>query len=501
MSGDRVRAIIANAQEVTPELPRPLMRELPPADPFPVDVLGDVLAPAARAINDRVQAPPAICGQAVLSAATLAVQAHADVQLPTGQRKPLSNYYITIAESGERKSTCDAEALWPILKREKTLRELYAADLISYTNDKIAWDKARDFEIKRAKGNRERIKAALDMLGPLPASPLDPLLICPEPTFEGLCKLFAIGSPSLGIFSSEGGQFIGGHGMTDENKLRTATGLSSVWDGEPIRRVRAGDGVSFLPGRRLSIHLMIQPDVASILLNDRLLTSQGLLSRTLITSPDTAAGTRKWREADPASDAALRRYGARLLSSLEAPLPLACGKLNELQPRALAMSSESRKIWIAFSDYVEAAIAPNGPLESVRGLANKLPEHAARVAAVLTLVGDFHATEITADNMKAGIALAEHYASEALRVLGAARVNADLRLAKRLLEWLLNQWTEPLISLPDIYQRSLNAISDQATARKVVTLLEGHGWLVNLPEGAIVNGQRRREAWRIVRQV
>jgi hypothetical protein len=501
MSRDGVRAIIANAQEVTPELPRPLTRELPPADPFPADALGDVLASAAHAIHDRIKAPLAICGQSVLSAATLAVQAHADVELPTGHRKPLSNFYITISESGERKSTCDSEALWPILKREKTLRELHAMELIGYSNDKIAWDKARDCAIKRGKGNREQIKAALDALGPPPVPPLDPLQICPEPTFEGLCKLFAVGSPSLGIFSSEGGQFIGGHGMTDENKLRTATGLSSVWDGESIRRVRAGDGASFLPGRRLSIHLMGQPDVASILLNDRLLTSQGLLSRTLITCPNTAAGTRMWREAVPASDAALRRYGARLLDLLEAPLPLASGKLNELQPRALTMSSGSRELWIAFSDYVEAAIAPGGPLEPVRGLANKLPEHAGRLAGVLSLVSDFHASEIIGENMKAGIALAEHYASEALRVLGAARVNPDLRLAQRLLAWLFDQWEETMISLPDIYQRSLNAIGDQATARRLVGILETHGWVIKIPEGGIVNGQRRREAWRIVREV
>ena len=50
------------------EPPRPLMRELPPADPFPVDALGEVLAPAARAIHDRVQAPLAICGQSLLAA-------------------------------------------------------------------------------------------------------------------------------------------------------------------------------------------------------------------------------------------------------------------------------------------------------------------------------------------------------------------------------------------------------------------------------------------------
>ena len=207
-----------------------------------------------------------------------------------------------------------------------------------------------------------------------------------------------------------------------------------------------------------------------------------------------------WRDAASASDAALKRYGARLLDLLEAPLPLARGKINELEPRTLALAPDSRQLWICFANHVEAAIVSGGPLELVRGLANKLPEHAARLAAVLTLVSDVDATAIGADNMKAGIALAEHYATEALRLFGASRVNADLRLAQRLLDWLLTQWKEPAISLPDIYQRSLNAIGDQATARKLVTLLEGHGWLVKIPQGAIVDRQRRREAWLIVRE-
>jgi Protein of unknown function (DUF3987) len=92
--------------------------------------------------------------------------------------------------------------------------------------------------VKRGKGNRATIKAALDALGPAP--PLEPLMTCPEPTFEGLCKLFAIGQPTLGIFAIEGGQFVGGHGTSDDAKLRTAAGLSKLWDDGETRRVRSG---------------------------------------------------------------------------------------------------------------------------------------------------------------------------------------------------------------------------------------------------------------------
>jgi putative DNA primase/helicase len=483
-----------------PEAPRPLMRELPRADPFPVDALGDVLGPAARAIHDRVRAPMAIGGQSVLAAATLVVQAHADVQLPTNQVRPLSGFYLTVAATGERKTASDNEALWPLRRRELALREKHDPDLSVYTNDKLAWDKAREKAVKLGKGDRGAIKQALDALGPPPMPPLEPLLTCPEPTFEGMCKLFAVGWPSLGIFASEGGQFIGGHGLSDDTKLRTAAGLSAAWDGEAIKRVRAGDGVMVLPGRRLAMHLMAQPDVASVMLNDPLLTDQGILSRVLVTAPDPASGTRMWREAAPASDVALKRYGARLLDILEMPLPLAVGQANELEPRSLPLAPEARRRWIAFADHVEGAITPNGDLDPVRGLANKLPEHAARMAAVLTLVRDIHAGEIAGAEMEAGIALAEHYAAEALRLFGGSRVNIELQLAQRLLDWLLATWVAPVVSLPDIYRIGPHSIRDMATARRMVGILVEHGWLVSIPGGAIVAGKPRREAWRIIRE-
>jgi hypothetical protein len=325
------------------------------------------------------------------------------------------------------------------------------------------------------------------------------VLTCGEPTFEGLCKLLAVGQPSIGIFAAEGGQFIGGHGMADDAKLRTAAGLSAVWDGEPIKRVRANDGATMLPGRRVALHLMAQPDVAAIWLGDRLLVDQGLMSRVLLTAPEAASGTRMWREASPASEAAMKCYGARLLDILERPFPLAPGTRNELAPRTLVLSPEARRLWIAFHDYVERRLSAGGELEPVRGLANKLPEHAARIAAVLTLVGDIDANEIAGSEMERGIALAEHYVCEALRLFGASRINGDLRLAQRLLDWLLMVWHEPNVSLPDVYQRSLNAISDQATARRLVGILEGHYWLVRIDKGAEINGKWRRDAWRIVR--
>lgn len=482
------------------ERPRSLMRALPPAESFPVDAMGELLGSAAKAIHDRVQAPLATCCQSVLATATLCVQPYADVLLPIGQVRPLSCYFSSILETGGRKTAADNEAGGPIRKHEMNLREKRDLNYPDYINRQTAWEAAR----KKATGKKgitdfAGIKAALDKVGPEPEAPLEPLLTCPEPTFEGLCKLLAIGQPAMGICSSEGGQFLGGHAMNEENKLKTASGLSEVWDGSPIRRVRSGDGTLYLPGRRVSMHLQVQPGVGDILFGDATLADQGLLSRILVSAPVSTAGTRFQREENPETAQALKRYNARMLEILQTPLPLAEGKRNELQPRHLAMSAHAIDVWRNYADHLESQLGPNGEMDAIRGLANKLPEHAARLAGVLTLVENINASSINADHMRSGIALADHYAAEALRLFGANKVNADLKLAQRLLDHLHTNWAEPAVSLPDIYQRTLNAIGDKAAAARMVRILEDHGWLRGIPGGATINGERRREAWSIVR--
>ena len=95
--------------------------------------------------------------------------------------------------------------------------------------------------------------------------------------------------------------------------------------------------------------------------------------------------------------------------------------------------------------------------------------------------------------------LAQHYAAEALRLFGASQIAGDLHLAEKTRQWLLHQWKEPAISLPDFYQRGPNAIREAGLARKIIARLEDHGWLSKLPAGAEIAGVWRRNAWRIVR--
>jgi hypothetical protein len=351
--------------------------------------------------------------------------------------------------------------------------------------------------MKAGKGNATAIKTSLALLGPPPNEPLLPFLAVTEPTIEGLVKVFAKGWPSLGVFSDEGGMFIGGHAMKEEARLRTATTLSKLWDGNPIDRVRSGESAQVLPGRRLAMHLMAQPNVAALLLGDGMLAEQGLLSRILATAPESAIGTRMWRPASDESDRTVRMYGKRLLDILELPLTLAVGKQNELAPRELKLSAGAHQQWIAFHNHVEHDLREDGPLWPIRGLGNKIPEIVVRLSGVLTLIGEANAQEISAEALEQSIALAEHYMAEALRLFEATQADAELVQAQALSRWLLAQWEHAVVSLPDIYRLGPNSVRDMKTARRLVGVLESHGHLSRIEGGAQVGENYRREAWQI----
>ena len=88
-----------------------------------------------------------------------------------------------------------------------------------------------------------------------------------DPTYEGLVKAFIKGHPSVLILSDEAGVILGGYTFNKDNRIKTAAGLSKVWDGSPINRTRGGDGTQTLRGRRSALHLMVQPIVVEPLLS------------------------------------------------------------------------------------------------------------------------------------------------------------------------------------------------------------------------------------------
>ena len=503
MTAQQVKDIITNPIEIDKESPEPLRKPLQPPTEFPIDSLPLILKDTVIALHDKIQAPIALCAQSVLAVVNLTVQGHINIMMPFGETKPISCFFLTIAESGERKTSCDNAILKTVKEYEEELRKQYNIDLQTWEHECTAWQKMHDLILKEQKNvnstSKSIIAEKLNKLEAKPASPLVPIIVCPEPTFEGLCKLMIVSRPSLGIFSSEGGQFVGGYGMSADNKVRTAAALSEMWDGEEIKRVRGGDGTIILAGKRLSMHLMVQPNIGTNFLSDTSLKDQGLFSRLLISYPSSTIGTRFQHEIKSKTIKALDHFNKKIESILRLPLPIKDGSTNELKPRIIHMTNDALNAYKDFSDHIEKELAPSKSLESIKGFANKLPEHAYRIAATFAAMDNIDVPKLEYQYIKMGIEIATYYAEEALRLFNNGVIDPDITLAEKLLDWLYNKWDGDYISLPDVYQRGLNVISTKSVASKIVAILESHGCLKKQKEPMLVNGIMRKAVFKIIK--
>ncbi len=483
----------------TPEGPQPLVREIAPSAAYPVHALGPLRA-AVEAVQGMTQAPVAIPAASALSVASLAVQGFAGVETLGGVR-PTSLYALTIARSGERKSACDAPLMTALRAHEREQTTAQREEMEIWRNKHALWKGERDRILREAaKGKGEKRTAAqadLEALGPEPEAPPSTDRTVTEPTFEGLTKLFAHGQPSLGLFSDEGGQFLGGHAMNSENRQKTLAAFNDLWQGNPIRRTRSGDGHATLYGRRLAVHLMVQPTVARAFMADPLAADTGFLPRFLMCEPTSAIGTRMQANTRR-NDMAMESFARRLSNILDTPLPMDL-ETRELQPRILSLAPDARALLVAFSDAIEAAQASGGDLAHITGTASKTAEQAARIAGVLTLWRDLEATKVEPRDMTDAIELAQFYLSEASRLASAATISAEIDRAETLRRWLRASWPHPEVMVRDVVQYGPNPLRESPKARATLGILEKHGHLTRLEAGTLVRGKVRAEAWAIIR--
>jgi hypothetical protein len=479
------------------EEPIPLLRDAPPATEFPVAAMGPIMANATQAFHEEIQAPMALCGNSVLAAATLAVQQSFDVRLPHGGQSPTSSYFATVAQSGERKSAVDAKVLKPVREHEGELRRDHETERRDYLDHKESYDACRKRTLS-AKTTMAAKRQELKDLGPAPIPPARPIRAVSDVTSEGLFGLLEY-VPSAAVFASEGGQFTGGHGMSDDSKLRNAAYFSLMWDRGSADRVRAKEEPKVLTGRRLSVHILVQPQVAFRFFTDPILKDQGLLSRFLMAYPDSRMGERRYvRQIGLEHVTAQVRLGARIKELMQLKPRTKEGDPFALDPKALPLSDEATDLFIRMVDEIEAELGPHGHLRSISGLANKLPEHAARLAAVRTIIDDPAATEIDAEAMQGGIQLALYFASEARRIAMMSEGQVELHEGKALWEWLEKKWEHEYISITDLQQRGPNFIRDKEKAEELAKLLEEHGYLRSAGPQTI-GDKKRRQTWQIWR--
>jgi hypothetical protein len=198
--------------------------------------------------------------------------------------------------------------------------------------------------------------------------------------------------------------------------------------------------------------------------------------------------------------AVLRAYMDTMLALLTRPPVTAPDTQDVLDPPIMTLTPDARAMWVSFHDAVESDLRRGGelhPIRAIRAFGAKMAEHAGRLAAVLSVYADPDAMEVNAQAMACGINLAKHYATEMLRLQGGASISPGSAVG-RTVTCMVAGSPDPECHLAAIYQTGPGAMRDAATARRIVGILEEHGWLVRLPPRTMIDGAPRRDAWELV---
>jgi hypothetical protein len=494
---DAVDAIDADGIGAIP-VPLPEL-ELPNIYDFPIEILGEELQLTCEAIAAIGETHIDIAVQSVLCALSLAEQSLIDVITPNGEIKPVSLSMVTVADSGDRKTTADRLAMTAVTEWEKVRYINYKKQQKEYEVMHKDWEKRKALIIADEKLTTESKLLQIGLCTePIPPAP--PTVRTQDPTIEGLRDLFVRGCSSLGLCTDDGADFLGGHAMQKDKEKNTIATLSRLWEAASWDIVRAGGVTHKLTGRRLSMHLMIQPMIAAELFNNELYRSQGILSRVLMAHPPSLSGSRYHQEIDPKHYANLQRFDAHLYDILSTMPVTAKHNRSELAPRRLEVTPEAKELWVKFKNSNQKPLQ-DGTYDGIKGWIEKSLDHATRIAALLSYWYVPEVTVISGYAFERACKAVEYYISQQLGQLAVSGRNHTIINAHKLYDWLNDpeKSSEEFVSTTYLMQRS--PLRTKQLLTPVIELMEECNLMTDAGVGRMCAGKPTHKAWKVIRNV
>ncbi len=309
--------------------PLPLVAKLA-HDPYPIDALPDTIRAAAKEVQGFTKTPVPLVASSALAALSLAIQSYCDVKRAERLTGPVSLFMLTIADSGERKSTCAGFFTKAIRNYEEAQAEAAKPALRDYHAATAAWearhsgikDKIRQLaKASKPTGDMESLLRDLENCKPVP--PRVPRLIYADATPEALAYGLAKQWPAGGVVSAEAGIVFGAHGMGKDSIMRNLGLLNTLWDGGSMTTDRRTTESFTVRNARLTVALQVQEPTLREFLNRSgdLVRGTGFLARFLVAWPESTQGFRPFTEA-PDNWPNMVRFNQRISEILLNPAPI-----------------------------------------------------------------------------------------------------------------------------------------------------------------------------------
>lgn len=382
--------------------------------PFPVHVFPPIIRNAVYEVEQHTQAPQALIAASVLGGISLACQNRIDVCRLNNLRGPVSLFLLTLAESGERKSTVDKLLMKPLYQLEEEWFEKYTQDLIIWRNEETAFNVEKKAMMSKLKSDirrnkdhsttNERLKA---LLAASPKAPVRFRQIFNDATPAAIKDYLSGCWRSIGFMSDEAGTIFNGYAL---NELPF---INKMWDGAMFSVERKSEPDKLIKDARMTLALMVQPDVFKKgYLERKGDTAKGIgfFARCLMCRPGSTQGYRQITS-PVVSNEHLPIFHQRLMEIVNESIT----RNDKNERQCLRFSPEAEKRWLEFYNKVESEMGLLGFLSGFKDYASKVAENMARIAALLHY---FHNGEgdIPLGAVEAAVEISAWYVDEYIRL-------------------------------------------------------------------------------------
>ncbi|ANJ58558.1 hypothetical protein PMA3_26735 [Pseudomonas silesiensis] len=368
-----------------------LKRDLPPCgSPFPRCAPLPLLGAAINEAQNNIQAPLPLIFFSALTAISVSLQGLFDVRKPNGQCVPVSLMLLTIANSGERKSTAESIFLAPVREVQEEYGVVYQTMINEWVTKCKIWE-AKNKAILRLIGKlvlngrctQESERILYEHGNSRPAKPKQFKILYDDSTPEALFLGLHQNLPTAGLISSEGGGVLNGRALNDLPKQ------NSIWSGDSITVDRRTTESYELNEARLTVSIMAQESAFKDYIKrlGEKTRGSGLWARFLVCYPLSTQGSRlikngttSWEHCTVFSERLkiIIRQNATLLDSIDSP-----------KRQTVQFSPEASERWLDIFNAIESGINKDGRFEGFGDHASKLVDNISRVAALFHLFEGF----------------------------------------------------------------------------------------------------------------
>lgn len=344
---------------------------------FPRTESGGVLQEKIHQVWEASQAPLPMIAQGGLAVASFLLQNLVDVEKPNGQIVPPNQYFIAVAESGERKTTVDGIFFQPIDKLEAEHDQDYEKEVSEHKLTHEIWqaikrgllrDVAKDgcemaiaelYEHEKSKPKHPPRAGIRTLSNVTPAAAMD------------LFDRESIKSTILR--SSEGEEVLSGHAA------RQLSLWNSLWGGDPIRVDRKTSN-SCVVSPRTTLYIQAQPKVMQRFVSKGGANARdiGFFARAHVTFPATTQGMRPVKEILKIPNQAYDTWVKELFQR-----NIEVGKSPDFERTVIRFTDEAKGQWFVLANDIEREICLGGRFEGFGDHASKLAENIARMAVLL----------------------------------------------------------------------------------------------------------------------